>query len=59
MAPILFGSTCGCYFDELRAASKRARTTAGSFVASAMNACASSGCVVTLPLPYMSSAKPT
>ena len=32
---------------------------AQAFVASAMNSCASFGCVVTLPLPYMSSAKPT
>jgi hypothetical protein len=39
--------------------SKRFAMASGSFIASCMNCCAVSGCVVTLPLPYMSSANAT
>src|SRR5437667_8129103 len=52
-------STWGSRFSCSSAALNRATTTAGSLVASLANACASCGCVVTLPLPYMSSANPT
>src|SRR5438046_2338293 len=52
-------STRGSCFSCSSAALNRAASTAGSLVTSLTNACASCGCVVTLPLPYMSSAKPT
>src|SRR5216110_2941752 len=52
-------STWGSRFSWSSAALNRATTTAGSLVASLANACASCGWVVTLPLPYMSSANPT
>src|SRR2546426_573631 len=52
-------STWGSRFSCSSAALNRATTPAGSLVASLANACASCGCVVTLPLPYMSSANPT
>src|SRR6184192_3420356 len=52
-------STWGSRFSCSSAALNRAASTAGSLVASLANACASCGWVVTLPLPYMSSANPT
>src|SRR5207248_8017106 len=52
-------STRGSCFSCSSAALNRAASTAGSLVTSLTNACASCGCVVTLPLPYMSSANPT
>ena len=59
IAAIRRGSTWGSRFSCSSAALNRAASTAGSFVTSLTNACASCGCVVTLPLPNMSSAKPT
>src|SRR5437867_13421742 len=52
-------STCGSRFNCSSATLNRAASTAGSLVTSLTNACASCGCVVTLPLPYISSANPT
>src|SRR5262245_50950824 len=59
IAAIFSGSTWGSCLSCSRAALNLATSTAGSLVASFMNASASFGCVATLPLPYMSSANPT
>src|SRR5438093_1274831 len=52
-------STCRSRSTCPSAALNRAASKAGSLVTSLTHACASCGCVVTLPLPYISSANPT